>query len=130
MKKTILLISILFCVSCFHKKERHTKLNDTLWECQIDSNCVNYYKFITDNTFEFYSCEMEFISAGEYYFEDDFLMIHQNVIFDNVDDLEVNRLFKLMITDNYLEHLSVSELKDGKWIESDFKFDSKYKYYL
>lgn len=129
MKKAVILIFNLYLVSCFPQVDKQKQLKNTVWECQIDSNCINYYKFITDKTYEFYSCEMENISYGEYYFEDDFLMVHQKEIINNEDDLIENRLYKLKVTDKYLEHLSVSDLENGKWVKSDFVFDSSYKYF-
>jgi hypothetical protein len=37
-------------------------------------------------------------------------------------------LYKAVIKDNKLKHLSVSDWINGKWVKSNFKFDDAYSY--
>ncbi|MDM1046610.1 hypothetical protein HX004_08365 [Myroides sp. 1354] len=128
MKKIyILIIAFFYAIACFSQMKGKINLAGTKWECKIEKDCVNVYKFLTDTTFEFYSCEMEETYYGEYYFENNFLMIYEKGSYEPSDYYE-QKLFKVCIKDNYLQRLSLSYMEKGKWVKSKFVFDDTYKY--
>lgn len=109
-------------------------LSGTRWECKIADGCINLYEFDSDSSFIFYSCEMEDEYFGNYYFKRDTLFINEK---GSVYDTELpeesteraeRKLYELIVKDNTLKHLSVSNWENGKWIKSDFKFDDSYLY--
>jgi hypothetical protein len=124
----------IFCFSCDAPDKLNTELTGTVWECKIAEGCINTYRFITDSTFRFLSCEMQDEYFGDYYFKDGFLMIDQkgsiykNELAKNSLDNSERKLYKVSIKGNKLKHESVSDWINGNWIESDFKFDINYLY--
>lgn len=125
-----ILILFLFLFLCgLHSVAQESKidLKGTVWQCIISKDCVNQYSFITADTFEFYSCEMEETYYGEYYFENNFLMIYEKGSYEQSDYYE-QKLFKVCIKDNYLQRLSLSYMEKGKWVKSKFVLDDQYKY--
>jgi hypothetical protein len=138
MRNVIILFLYLF-VSCNTenkkevKREQTYKLEKTKWICKIADNCTNYYEFKTKNSFIFYSCEMEDEYFGNYYFKGDTLVIDQKgSVYDK--DLPKESIhkterkqYKLLIKDNKLKHLFMSDWVNEKWIKSDFKFDGSYR---
>lgn len=92
--------------------------------CKIAENCVKIYKFTTDSTFTFSSCEMEDVYFGNFYFEDNFLMLEEKGRVSDKSISEAERkLYKIIIKGNELRHISVSDWVDKEWIRSNFKFD-------
>ena len=71
---------------------------------------------------------------GNYYFKGDTLVIDQKgSVYDK--DLPKESIhkterkqYKLLIKDNKLKHLFMSDWVNEKWIKSDFKFDGSYLY--
>ena len=129
---------MLLFVSCGSKYKQESQkqniLSDTKWEYKITDNCTNFYKFNSDGSFIFYSCEMEDEYFGNYYFKRDTLFIDQK---GSVYDAELpedsseraeRKLYELVIKDNKLKHLSVSDWIKEKWVKSDFKFNDSYLY--
>lgn len=129
---------MLLFVSCGSKYKQELQkgniLSGTRWECKIADGCINSYKFNSDSSFIFYSCEMEDEYFGNYYFKSDTLFIDQK---GSVHDAELpeesterteRKLYELVIKNNELKHLSVSDWLNGKWVKSDFKFDDSYLY--
>ncbi|MDM1046614.1 hypothetical protein HX004_08395 [Myroides sp. 1354] len=122
------LMLCLFTINSLAQEFKHD-LEGTKWQCVIEENCVNQYRFVTVDTFEFYSCEMEETYYGTYYFEDNFLMIYEKGSYEESDDYYEQKLFKTVIEDNYLKHLTLNYLEKGKWVKSKFVLEDKYKYY-
>lgn len=125
---SILTVVFFYAIVCFSQTKEKINLEGTKWECEIGKDCYNVYRFLTDTTFEFYSCEMEETYYGEYYFENNFLMIFEKGSYEESDDNYEQKLFKVCIKDNYLRHLSLSYMEEGKWVKSKFVFDDTYKY--
>ncbi|MDR0229154.1 MAG: hypothetical protein LBI72_08845 [Flavobacteriaceae bacterium] len=123
----ILIVVFFYAIVCCSQTQEKIDLVGTKWECKIGKDCVNVYKFITDTTFEFYSCEMKETYYGDYYFENNSLMIYEKGSYEQSDYYE-QKLFKVCIKDNYLKHISLSYMEKGKWVKSKFVFDDIYKY--
>ena len=82
----------------------------------------------------FYSCEMEDTYFGDYYFRGDTLNLDEK---GSISDIELpensihrsgRHLYKALIKNKKLEHLTVSDYVNGKWVKSDFVFDKSYLY--
>jgi len=136
---TIIILSHLF-ISCNtrHKKESKKEnifvLSETKWECKIADGCINFYKFKSDSSFVFYSCEMEDEYFGDYYFRNDTLFLDQKGSIYDKDlskkstERTERKLYELVIKDDKLKHLFMSNWIDDKWVKSDFKFNEAYSY--
>lgn len=134
MEKLIIILLVFLCTSCNVQKEQKIKLKGTKWNCKIAEGCINTYEFTTDSTFIFLSCEKDDEYFGNYYFKDGFLMLDQKgSVYDeyfsnsSIHNTE-KKLYKIKIEENELKHLSVSDWINGKWIETNFKFDDTYLY--
>lgn len=129
-----MLVFPILSISCKAQEMQKADLNGTEWECKIAEDCTNTYKFITDSTFKFFSCEMEEEYFGDYYFKDGFLMLDE---IESINDKNLpktsphraeRKLYKVVIEENKLKHLSMSNWINGKWVQSEFKFDENYIY--
>lgn len=124
----------VLCFSCSGQGKQSTELTGTKWECKIADGCINVYEFTTENTFKFFSCEMEDEYFGEYYFKDGVLMLDQkgSIYDENLPDSSMHRaerkLYKVEIKGDKLKHLSMSNWVNGEWVQSSFKFDDNYSY--
>lgn len=126
---------MLLLVSCGSKYKQELQkeniLSGTKWEYKIADGCTNSYKFNSDGSFIFYSCEMEDEYFGSYYFKRDTLFIDQKgIVYDAElpEESTERKLYELVIKDNELKHLSVSDWVKEEWVKSDFKFDDSYLY--
>jgi hypothetical protein len=134
MRNFIIAIWYILYISCHALQNQSTKLKGTVWECKITEDCVNTYKFMTDSTFKFLSCEMQDEYYGVYFFMDGFLMldekgsVYDKNLPDSSADKAERKLYKVAITGNKLKHLSMSDWIDGKWIQSNYKFNEDYLY--
>ncbi len=128
MKNTFIII-LSFCFSASIAQVNTKTFSKTKWECKIGEGCISYYTFLNENSFEFYNCEMEEITYGNYYLDNNFLMIEERGTKDETENHFEPKLYKLSLENNYLKHLELSFWVDDKWVLSDFKFDEAYKYY-
>ncbi|WP_281235088.1 hypothetical protein [Flavobacterium gelatinilyticum] len=116
------------------KRQDSVNLNNTRWECAISDDCVNKYEFKANNKFILHSCEMEDDYFGDYYFRNDTLFIDQkgslndNELPEGSTERAERKLYELIIVDNKLKHLYVSDWVKGKWVRSNFQFDNLYLY--
>lgn len=130
----VVLLCSNLCFACSAWVKQSTALVGTKWKCEIAEGCVNFYEFTTDSTFTFFSCEMEDQYFGNYYFEDGVLMLEQKgSVYDRyLPESSAHRaeskLYKVDVTGDKLKHISMSDWINGKWVESDFKFDENYTY--
>ncbi|WP_353100436.1 hypothetical protein [Myroides odoratus] len=124
-------IRLLFLFLCgLHTFAQETKfdLKGTVWQCSISKDCVNQYSFLTADTFEFYSCEREETYYGEYYFENDFLMIYEKGSYEESEDYYKQKLYKVSLKAGCLVHVQLSYKEGEQWIASNFVLDDKYEY--
>jgi len=142
MRNLIMMIAFLYLfMSCNSQnkqeleKENTLVLSKTKWECKIAEGCVNYYEFKSDSNYIFYNCEMEGdIYFGDYYFRGDTLILdRKGSVYDKDLPKEsihrvTRKLYKALIEDDKLKHLSTSDWISDKWVKSDFKFDDSYSY--
>jgi len=134
MRCILIILFTLIVSSCKVNYRQKIDLTGTVWECEITDGCINTYKFTSNSTFLFLSCEMEDEYFGYYYFKNGYLMIDQigsineQELFNSSEEATERKLYKVKITETKLKHLSMSYLINEKWILSDFKFDAKYIY--
>lgn len=112
--------------------QKSQKLINTKWVYDF-GGCSDYYKFIDDIKYSFYSCESGDTLFGNYFLEGDTVVIEQlygayDKSFPEGSRHKTPQLrVKLVLTgDEQLEPIERMELKGDKWSKSDFQFDQDY----
>jgi len=116
----ISLIFLTFFLSCNVKYQRISLVN-TEWEYRFEDFCTSYITFKTDNVYESYDCEWDYLFSGRYYIKNDTIYLVQfdfasNVLQENNPKVIKGRsvyLFK----ENYLQYLNWKDYdwKTEKW---------------
>lgn len=128
-----LIISIFFlnCSSSVQQQETFPSLIDTRWESKIAEGCINYILFKKDNTYENYSCELDYPFAGKYQVQKDTLYLTE---IDLASDLPGEKRmvtkarYKVVLKNEKLKFVSREELENGKWIKSNFQPSEEFLY--
>jgi len=135
MKKIIYIFILLSTISCDSQSQNKTDesaLFETQWEYKIADGCIDIYNFKSDSSFTFFSCEMQDDFFGSYYFTNDTLVIIQEgskydeVLSEESIHRAEKKRYKTTINGDKLNHLSVDDWQNGKWVSSSFKFDDNY----
>jgi len=112
---------------------RSQQLSNTKWTYNSGfKDYKDYYEFIDGKRYKFYSCETGNIFVGNYHIMGDTVIIEQlSGEYDKgFPDNSIHRSprvkLKLIIIDDQMRPVVRSEFKGGKWLKSDFKFDSNY----
>ena len=135
--KGILLVVIIVSLfdHCNLREKKKVEIIDifgTTWECSIADGCINRYEFKDDSTFLFFSCEMEDVYFGDYYFKDGNLMILEKGYAADTNlmsNFTEWKLYKLEIKGDTFKHVLKFDWVNGKWEPSSFKFDQSYLYH-
>lgn len=129
MKILLLLSFVGIACSSYQESQR---LSNTKWVYYF-GDCSDYYEFIDDAKYNFYSCESGDTFYGNYFLKGDTVIIEQlyGAYDKNFSEDSRHRTpqlkYKLLLTYNkQLEPIERWEFQRGKWSKSDFQFDKDY----
>jgi hypothetical protein len=110
-------------------------LMNTKWEHKIAEGCVNSYDFVSDSTYQFYSCEMEDIAKGSFFIKNDTLILMELNLKDvysndgSVSQEEEKVRFKIVFEENYFVLVSREQFSGENWIKRHVPNLEQYRYY-
>jgi len=122
--KTFKYLLILFVFISCNVKHQGVSLVNTKWEYRFEYFCTSYIIFKTDNVYEDYNCEWDYLFSGKYYIKNDTIYLVQFDFASNVLQENNPKVIKgrstYLLKENYLQYLSWKDYdwKTGKWKEN------------
>jgi len=120
MKYIKYLSIVLIFISCNIRKQRISLVN-TKWEYRFEDFCISYITFKTNNIYEEYSCELDYIFSGKYHVKNDTIYLVQIDFASDIMSKNNPKVIKgksfYLFKKNYLQYVKWEyyDWKTKKW---------------